>query len=237
MEVVNYDELAREIAGGAEWKNIDWRMPRWPFRMAIAGPSGSGKSNLMLNMMLKWLYYDQLIVCARDIGEDKYVLVKKFMEEVAEKRKKKLKDILIFITHPRDLPAVESFSKTTQTLVVFDDMNSLSEADQGRIVDYFTFGRKFGCSMIYLAQRYLKVPSLLRSNIDWVVLFKVRSDAEMRTLYMDQGGGDVDIEEFKKIYRECTAKKYGYLVINSAATNNTERFRCGFDGFYVGERQ
>lgn len=232
MDSENLDELARQIAGGKNWKNPNDLMPKWPFRMIISGPSGSGKSNVAMNMIIKWLYFDQIIVCARDPEEDKYKLLTVAMQEVAEKRGKELDDVLKIITHPKDLPPLKDFSGETQTLVLFDDMVTLTEREQKPIEVYFVGARKKGCSMIYLTQNYFETPANVRKNSDYTIIFRLNSRNEIQQLAKDKGGG-IDKDEFERIYRACTEKKYGFMLINSSANSFTERFRCGWDGFYT----
>ena len=43
-----------------------------PYRILITGCSGSGKSNLLLNLIYDILEFDKLYFCAKDLNESKY---------------------------------------------------------------------------------------------------------------------------------------------------------------------
>ena len=48
-------------------------MPSKSFRMLICGPTGSGKTNALVHMLLKQLiYYDKVYLYAKNIDQKKY---------------------------------------------------------------------------------------------------------------------------------------------------------------------
>ena len=53
-------------------KNQHPLMPIHPFRLVITGESGSGKTNLLINLILNYLNFDRLYICSKDINESKY---------------------------------------------------------------------------------------------------------------------------------------------------------------------
>ena len=51
-------------------------MPSKGFRMLIRGPSGIGKTNALVRMLLKPLiYYDKIYLYAKNIDQEKYQLL------------------------------------------------------------------------------------------------------------------------------------------------------------------
>ena len=46
--------------------------PQWPCRILICGASGTGKTNVLLNLILQYLSYDKLFLFAKDLFEPKY---------------------------------------------------------------------------------------------------------------------------------------------------------------------
>ena len=68
-------------------------MPRWPFRMNVIGGSGTGKTNVVMNMIMKyWVVFDTFILCAGDIEEPKYEQLKEWCEATAEDRQEAIDD-------------------------------------------------------------------------------------------------------------------------------------------------
>ena len=46
--------------------------PQWPFRLLICRNSGSGKTNLLLNLIYDYVYFNKIYLYAKDLEEDKY---------------------------------------------------------------------------------------------------------------------------------------------------------------------
>lgn len=64
----------------------DW-MPKWPFRYLIVGGTGAGKTNAILNGVLRgWIDFDTLIVCAGDVEEEKYDTLREWCDATAADR-------------------------------------------------------------------------------------------------------------------------------------------------------
>lgn len=227
----NFDALAADLNPAKKVKTGDWRMPKHPFRLLVVGPSGCGKSNLVFNMLTKWLYYDRLIVCAKDLAEDKYQLLREFMELVAKKRKRQLADVLLMTDSLSGLPNPNELDPAIQNLIVFDDQ--ITEKDQRPIEDYFVRARKRNASMIYLSHRFFDTPKKVRANCSQVIVFRLSQKREAEGI-CKQYGDNLPDEVFMKLYRKCTNPKFGFLLIDTTAETLTERFRCGFDGFFIG---
>ena len=47
-------------------------MPDICFRMLLCAPSGGGKTNLFLDMIYRWLYYDKTYLFAKNFQQNKY---------------------------------------------------------------------------------------------------------------------------------------------------------------------
>ena len=47
-------------------------MPDRCFRMLMAGPSGGGKTNTLMHMIMKLLYFDEMYLYAKNLEQSKY---------------------------------------------------------------------------------------------------------------------------------------------------------------------
>ncbi|GBN44203.1 hypothetical protein AVEN_148425-1 [Araneus ventricosus] len=56
--------------------NQHYLLPKHAFRLLIAGASGTGETNLLLNLIYDYLEFDNLFVCAKDMYEPKYAKLK-----------------------------------------------------------------------------------------------------------------------------------------------------------------
>ena len=86
----NYDGLVK-INQNPNWPYV----PNHPFRIVIIGSSGSGKTNVLLNLRKhQWLNIDKTYVYVKDPVESKYQLLFNVQEKV---RIKKLKNPKAFV--------------------------------------------------------------------------------------------------------------------------------------------
>ena len=72
-------------------KNILTNHPLMPsncFRMIIAGGSGSGKTLLTTNMILKYLNFDKLHIFAPSISQPSYLMLKDVFKKLDDERKR-----------------------------------------------------------------------------------------------------------------------------------------------------
>jgi len=84
MLIPNYDNLLNKK--GNSFKQLYNYMPSKSFRLLICGPSGSGKINALILMLLEPLiYYDKVYVYAKNIDQEKYQLLSNELNKVAKK--------------------------------------------------------------------------------------------------------------------------------------------------------
>ena len=68
--MINFDEYTNEskIGHNSKWLHI----PDHPYRILIVGGSGSGKTNVLLNLINNQPDIDKIYLYAKDIYEEKY---------------------------------------------------------------------------------------------------------------------------------------------------------------------
>ena len=70
-------------------------MPNDFFRLLIVGPSGSGKTNLLMHLLFKPLiYYDKIVLYAKNLEQHYYREMIRRFEKIAEKLGVELQDLL-----------------------------------------------------------------------------------------------------------------------------------------------
>ena len=69
MKIQNYDIQDDENSDFVQLHNF---MPDRSFRTLICAPSGSEKTNLLLDMIYRLLYYDKIYLYARNLQQSKY---------------------------------------------------------------------------------------------------------------------------------------------------------------------
>ena len=60
MDIENMDTLVDQFVEKHPCKNKDDLAPQWPFRLCTFGSSGAGKTNVIINMIMKQLCFDRI---------------------------------------------------------------------------------------------------------------------------------------------------------------------------------
>jgi len=107
-----------------EFINRHVLVPQWPFRLLICGQTGCGKTNLLLNLLFNYLYYNRLYVYAKDLSESSYMFLQEFFDDVHRKLEEDYEiteQIVTFSSNKADIVDVDNLDKEYQNLIVFDD--------------------------------------------------------------------------------------------------------------------
>jgi ABC-type dipeptide/oligopeptide/nickel transport system ATPase component len=102
-------------------------LPSKTFRMLLVGPSGSGKSNLLMNFLLKFLYYDKIYINTKHMDQDCYKKLRRVLENVENETGE---EILTIDNDPNNIISPEELDPHMQNLVVFDDLVLADKAIQ-----------------------------------------------------------------------------------------------------------
>lgn len=231
MEIENMDNLIREYVPKTPTRNKCELAMQWPFRCLIAGASSRGKTNLVLNIIMKQLIFDKLYLYFKDESEDKYeflisyftALEKKYNDENGTDEK-----IIEWSTNPNDIVAYDDLDKEKQNLIVMDDM--VLDKNQEKNVKLFTMGRKRNASTIYQTQNLFATPQNIRKNCDYIILFSTnkREINELAKSYAT----DIPYDEFVRIYKDAVSEPYSWFLIDANAKHVSFKYRCKFDGLY-----
>lgn len=191
-----------------------------PFRMLIVGSSGSGKSNVVVNLIQKFNdTFGSVKICCKDRNEPLYKFLTDKLDPSTFQIYEGLKNV-------PSLDNKEEFDPSMQHLIVFDDL--CLEKNQAIIEDYLIRGRKIakGVNIIYLTQSYFKCPRVIRMNVNYIVLKKVGSNKDLVSILKEYSLG-VDINELKKLYKNNVKNMTDFLLIDLDASDD-KRFRKGF---------
>jgi hypothetical protein len=206
--IINFDFKEEEFL------NKHTLAPRWPFRLLICGNTGCGKTNLLLNLIFKYLYYNKIYVYAKDLTESKYQMLQDFFEEVEYTMKEKTGEeyeISKFSSSKDDIVNVDDLDKEYQNLIIFDDF--VTEKDQHFIKDLFIRGRKKNCSLIYLTQSYFSTPKDIRLQCNYFAFFNISNERELSEIQRDHCL-DIDKDTFKFYFKETTSEPYNFFLID-----------------------
>ena len=216
MSLVNfYKELPQTLKGAGTKLNKPTNM-NIPWRGVIVGASGSGKSNLVLNIIkLHAKLYDLIVLVIKNSDEPLYNFLKQKIPP----------DNLIIIEDLANLGPPEQYKSDSQTLVIIDDY--CLEKDQSKFTEFFIRGRKLNISTVYLTQSYVKCDITIRRNSNYIFLKKIPNNRDITTLLNDFS---INVDKTKLLaeYKKCTEDHVlGFMLIDINAPDD-QRFRCGF---------
>ena len=100
-------------------------IPDHPYKILITGASGSGKTNLLLNLIENQLDIDNIYLYAKDLYESKYRYLINKREGVVINHFKDPKALIEYSNEMRDIyKNIDEYNpdKKNKTLIIFDDM-------------------------------------------------------------------------------------------------------------------
>ncbi len=216
-----YKEIPKKYLLNQHNPHYDVHHIKLPFRMIIAGNSGSGKTQTLLNLLFNM----------PDTFEKIYITTKCKDEPLYNWLEDKLKDKGLKITEGiSELPDLDGFDKEQTSLIILDDLVNEPAKQQRPICDYFIRARKKNASLVYITQSYYQVPKLIRDNITYLIIKQVSSMRNLTMICRECSLG-IEKEQLKKIYDDATASKQDFLLIDLEG-NKDERFRKNFDSVY-----
>ena len=200
-----------------------------PLHSIFVGKTGSRKSNLLINLILRnkkfgYLSYDyqKIYIISPSLCYDqtfdifneykpkknkKGKLIEADIELVDEFNDIILEDILNEIKEQYDA------DNKKRTLVLLDDCVNEIAGNTHNLTLLFTRGRHYKISTWVSTQAYKKIPKTVRTNAIDIFIFGGSSKYELKDLY-EEFGTDT-YEAFYKLYQRATKDKYSFLGIRT----------------------
>ena len=121
-----------------------------------------------------------------------------------------------------------NLGKKHKILIVCDDMiaDMINNKKLNPVVtELFSRGRKLSISIVFITQSYFKVPKDVRLNSTHFFIMKIPNKRELQRITLNYSS-DIDIKDFIKIYKKCTAEPYSFLVNDTTLPSDDPlRFR------------
>ena len=139
-------------------------------------------------------------------------LVEKFLDD--PKRSK------VYYDYPRQFPLA---------IYIMDDFR-ISLREDKYLNDIASRNRHYKSVIIYSSQRYRDVSTIVRINLNVLVLFAGMNEVNIKTCY-EECINDMKLsyEDFKLLYDDATREKYGFLYIDV----DLQEFRKNLSNKYV----
>ena len=155
------------------------------YRILIIGVSGSGKTNVLLDLIKnKQPDINKIYLYVKEPFESKYQLLINGKEKLGIK---KFKNSKAFINYSQTIDNVyenlEDYNPTKKrVLIVTDDM--IADMDVYKkinpiVTELFLRGRKLNNLLVFISQSYFKVPKTIRLNATHCFIMKISNKREL----------------------------------------------------------
>lgn len=216
-EVVNYYErMPKDLLLKADNPNKHIHGINLPFRMCISSPSGSGKSNTLVNLIALFCAgkgtFEDITIITRNADEALYKYLARQSNQI------QIKEGI------HNIPQLDKFNKQYNHLVCFDDL--VLAKDQSAIINYYIRARKLNCSVIYLSQSFFDIPQMIRKNCNYMVFLKIGGLREVKTILRDFAL-NCSKEQLINMYEYATQQKLSPFILDLEA-DRIGKFRKGF---------
>jgi len=218
-KIVNmYDKIPKSFLTNISNPNFNLHRFKMIFRAVCVAPSGSGKTNFLVNLLNLFSQgkgtFNTIHIITRNADEPLY----NWLKDISEGQ--------IRITEGvKSIPDLDKFDKKEVHLVVFDDL--VLDKNQKPIAEYYIRARKLSVNIIYLSQSYYDVPTIIRKNCNYLIILKLSGSRETTTILKEAGVG-LSKDQLLNMYKYATNEKFSPLIID-LDSDETERFRKGFD--------
>jgi len=196
---------------------IHENLPIHPFTGIILAPTKSGKTNFLVNLIMSKNFYprkywDEIIFFSPTATFDASLIHLDKMDnliKVSEHQDlKNMTNYLQIIMQEQ----VEAEDEKKRILLIFDDCVGYLQKNSDILNGLVSRHRHYSISMLFSVQQYRVLPPILRSNCNFIIIFRLASDKEKEKLYDELG--DTMTRDFLLLLDQCTQKKYNFMYAN-----------------------
>ena len=229
--------------------------PSHPCRCIITGPSNSGKTYFLSNIILNIINeYDKIYIYSPSLHQDLYQkLIKCFsnyipIHIIPNILNEEDIDILIDeLVNNKDFQKsdieIETFNKIeglkfpqeyeNNSIIILDDLNQ-KEMDDPRVQAMFKRSRHNNLSIFIISQDYYELSKkTIRCNGNIFHIFKPNNFRDVINLYQDKSSVDMTLNEFKLLTNICWNESYQPLTIDMTKDKYQGRYRLGLNNIFV----
>lgn len=222
-EIVNfYDVIPKKFLDDVENPNFKIHNIELPFRMCVVAPSGSGKTNFLLNLIRVFSHGEGTFTDVNIITSNKNEPLYNWLSEENER--------INLIEGITNTPKLDDFDKEYNHLVVWDDLVLSKNLDY--VEKYYMRARKMNVSVIFLSQSYYDIPKFIRKNSNYMVILNLGGSKREQTAILNEWSTDLNKDQLKAIYNDATSEHMRPLIIKGGKVARNEKYRKGWKDYY-----
>ena len=196
-----------------------------PFRIGLIGRSGSGKTNILINLLNDEFYgkdidSDNIYIISGSLSSDNKI------KDLVKRRKIPLENLYAGYDEIEQMDLYDMlqenyniavFNKETpqHILLVYDDIsfsNSLKNTSGGAIDKFSCNSRKFLCNIIFTSQKYTQLSTTVRENLNGLICASC-SDKQLEIISEDFNYMGCK-KKFRTTFRSLTDDKFTFFICN-----------------------
>lgn len=207
METVNKDRV--------EPNPNNHIIPKHPARVIINGKSGSGKTNLIINLLTKPQFYggyfNAIFLFSHTYHTDDIWQNLNLPDEMVYDKfsDKAIRDVL---NHQQTF--IDEGEETPRILFLFDDIiDDQRYYRSAALKKLFTQSRHYNASLWFSTQEYKAVYPTFRKQISDLIFFVPDNQAELEAICKEQNISGLKTRDFERFIMDLFDKKYVFCVI------------------------
>jgi hypothetical protein len=222
-EIINfYENIPKQYIEDVVNNNYHLHNFDLPFRMCIVAPSGSGKTNFLLNLIKVFSAgkgtFSDITIVTRNKDEPLYKYIEGEVSQIQIKE------------GMHNTPKLDDMDKKENHLVCWDDLVLSKKLNM--VEEYYMRARKKNCSVIFLSQSYYDIPSFIRKNSTYLALLDLGGSKRERTAVLNEWGTDLDKDELNAVFNDAVSVKLRPLIITGGRVDRNKKYRKGFTDYY-----
>jgi len=217
IELKNFDTLTPSVIKPSRHGDL---FPTC-LRCIILGPSNSGKSNALLNLLLdkNGLRFEHLHIICGTLGQPKYELLRKIVTQSG-----------VGYVESDNPSCLTVHNLRPNSVVIYDDILTKLRGEKC-VQEMFAMSRHVPADVIIVSQSYISVPrTAIRENVSCIFVFAV--DKQQLEHIYSEFVTDLSFNEFANMCRTVWAKApHTFLSIFKELTVEQGKYRLYFDQF------
>lgn len=192
-----------------------------PFQAIITGGTGSGKTNALIRMLDEMNCFERYLLFAKLLHEPLYA---HFIDALEKVEKRTGLQLLIKSKNIAELPEVHSLNDKLNNVAVIDDMVNEKSKALSRVADYWTLGRKYQCSAVFLTQSYFDTPLIMRKNTSIFIFTKIQTQRDLVMILKDFRLG-VTEDQIMDLYHAATKDGFPHFFMVDTGIDKDPKYR------------
>jgi len=197
MKILNYEVKVKH----SNYKQKVSFMPERCFTILVCCPSGSGNTNLLLDMIYRLLYFEKIYLYAKNLQQSHYQHLIDLFEPVSEEAGYPIID-----ASNDNIISLDEMPCDNQKSVIFYDYVNTGTKNDAEIRNV-TNSRNKNCSCIYLSQSFYNTDNTIRLNCTHHYIFEFPSSNEQNMICRELGIS-------KSNYQRATQEPYDFMLIS-----------------------